>query len=57
MLAYEWEGQLRAGERLAIDSYPVEELERAVSNRFPPSIPERLALSLREGIESLRRRR
>ncbi len=57
VLAHAWEGRLRAGERLAIDSYPVEELEHAVSTRFPPSVPERVALSLREGIESLRRRR
>ena len=37
VLALSWEGELHARERLAIDSYPVDELERLVAARFPRS--------------------
>jgi SAM-dependent methyltransferase len=46
VLAHFWEGRLRARERPAIDEYPVDELERAVRERFAPSIAERVALAL-----------
>jgi hypothetical protein len=48
VLAHFWEGRLRARERPAIDSYPSDELERAVRERFAPSIAERAGLALAE---------
>jgi SAM-dependent methyltransferase len=35
VLAHYWEGQLPARERPAIDAYPLDELQRAISARFP----------------------
>ncbi|HEY1360063.1 MAG TPA: methyltransferase domain-containing protein [Thermoleophilaceae bacterium] len=46
VLDHFWEGELRARERAAIDSYPMDELEQAVSARFPPSPARRLARGL-----------
>jgi len=48
VLAHSWEGRLPARERPAIDSYPFDELERAVRGRFQPSDAERRATELRE---------
>jgi SAM-dependent methyltransferase len=42
VLAHFWEGSLPARERPAIDSYPFEELEAIVAQRFPPRPLERL---------------
>jgi SAM-dependent methyltransferase len=39
LLAHFWEGSLPARERLAIDDYPFEELERVVRSRFGPMPP------------------
>jgi SAM-dependent methyltransferase len=50
-LAFFWEGELRASERLAIDHYPFDELERAIRGRFAPS---GLSLWVRELPERLR---
>lgn len=36
VLSHFWEGRLPSRERVAIDEYPFEALERAVSERFPP---------------------
>ncbi len=43
VLAHFWEGRLPARERPAIDSYPVQELVRAVEERFAPPRWERAA--------------
>jgi Methyltransferase domain len=40
VLGHFWEGALPARERVAIDSYPFEELEQAVQERFHPSLTE-----------------
>jgi SAM-dependent methyltransferase len=48
VLAYFWEDTLAAHERPAIDDYPFDELERAIRERFTPSIWERGALALAE---------
>ena len=45
VLALFWEGELAARERPAIDSYPFDELERAVRERFMPSRLELAALA------------
>jgi SAM-dependent methyltransferase len=48
MLAKFWEGELPARERLAIGTYPYDELERAIRERFKPSPAELKAFELRE---------
>ncbi len=52
VLAHAWNGELRASERLAIDSYPVAELERVVEERFPPTSRERVAMGIRERLQA-----
>ncbi len=48
VLAHFWEGRLLARELPAIDDYPSDELERAIRERFAPSIWERAALAAAE---------
>jgi SAM-dependent methyltransferase len=48
VLAHSWEGRLPARERPAIDAYPVDELQRAIRERFSPSVWERAALTAAE---------
>lgn len=57
VLAHFWEGRLAAHERPAIDDYPTDELERAIHERFTPSIWERAALTLGERARALARHR
>lgn len=56
VIAHFWEGELPARERPAIDSYPLDELERAVRERFNPSAAELRARELRERARRLRGR-
>ena len=56
VLARFWEGELRARERLTIDTYPLDELERALGERFSQTGVERAALELRERALRARRR-
>jgi len=63
ILALWWDGQLVARERPAIDSYPFDELERAVRARFHPSeaelraraLQERASVAARRALRPLRR--
>ena len=48
VLAHFWEGELPARERMAIDSYPFDELEQVVRHRFRPSRAELWARDLGE---------
>lgn len=65
VLSHFWDGELRARERLVIDEYPYEELERAVLERFRPSrgklgareLAERLRHAARRGVAWSRARR
>jgi SAM-dependent methyltransferase len=57
VLGHSWEGRLPARERPAIDSYPSDELEHAVRERFAPSIGKRATLALTERVRTSARYR
>lgn len=46
VLTHHWQGELRARERHAVESFPVDELERVVAQRFPPSGLGRAAIAI-----------
>ncbi len=57
VLAHFWDGTLPAREAEAIDSYPIEQLEQAVHDRFRPSPLQRRAVALQDRLERSARRR
>jgi hypothetical protein len=56
VLAHEWRGELRARERPAIDSYPEDELERSIRDRFDPPAAEIQALEAYERASAISQR-
>jgi hypothetical protein len=56
VLAHFWEGELPAREWMAIDAYPMDQLEQVVRDRFRPSAAELRAMELRARIGRARGR-
>jgi SAM-dependent methyltransferase len=57
VLAHFWEGEIPARERPAIDDYPMDELERAVRERFRPSGRELAAMAVADRLQASARYR